>query len=38
MKGDIKYGFYLGLGLLGAVLAWHLLGRAGGSLVEGAAL
>lgn len=38
MKGDIKYGFFVGVGLLAAVLVWHLLGRSAGGLVEGAAI
>lgn len=26
-KGDLKYGFWVGTGLLLAVLVWHLLSR-----------
>lgn len=38
MKGDIKYGFFVGLGIIGAVLIWHLLGRGAGAAIGGAAL
>lgn len=37
--GDLKYGFYVGLGLLFAFLVWHLasrvLGRAAGGRHDG---
>jgi hypothetical protein len=38
MKTDIKYGFFVGIGLIAAFVIWHLVGRAGGGLVEGAVL
>jgi hypothetical protein len=38
MKGDIKYGFFVGVGLLAAVVVWHLLGKGVGGAVAGAAL
>jgi hypothetical protein len=38
MKGDLKYGFFVGLGIIGAVLVWHLLGKGAAGAVAGAAL
>lgn len=29
MNGDVKSGFWIGLGLLGALLVWHLVTRLG---------
>ena len=37
-KADVKLGFWVGIGVLGAVLVWHLVSRGKGLLVEGAAL
>jgi hypothetical protein len=31
-KADVRYGFYVGIGLLLAVLVWHLLSRLAASL------
>jgi hypothetical protein len=36
VKGDIKYGFFVGIGILAAVVAWRLLGKTAGGVVTGA--
>ncbi len=33
-KGDFKYGFWVGLGLLFAFLVWHLVSRLAGKAAE----
>jgi hypothetical protein len=39
VKSDVKMGFFVGLGLLAALVVWHLLGRAGlGALSAGEAI
>jgi hypothetical protein len=38
MKGDVKYGFFVGLGVILAVILWHLLGRGFGGIAAGAAV
>jgi hypothetical protein len=38
MKGDVKYGFFVGLGLILAVIIWKLLGRGFGGVAAGVAV
>lgn len=39
MKPDVKMGFWVGIGLLAALVIWHLVGRlAGGVLASAPAL
>lgn len=39
MNGDVKMGFFVGLGLIAAILIWKLAARAGiGALSAGEAL
>lgn len=39
MKGDVKLGFFVGIGLIAALVVWHLVGRAGlGALSAGEAM
>lgn len=36
MKADVKMGFWVGIGLLAALVVWHLVGKAGlGALSAG---